>query len=398
MPQSNIAAIIVAAGRGSRAGVGGPKQYRMLAGKTVLERTIRALIAHDQIDFVRVVIHRDDYNLYGNAVRTLAEHPKLRTPVTGGADRQASVRLGLESLVVESPPEYVIIHDAARPFVGKETITRVINALDQHQGAIAALPIHDTIKRADDNECIEKTQSRHALWRAQTPQAFHFTPILQAHQALKEKVFTDDAAVAEEAGLSVALIRGEPDNMKITQAEDFGMAHTLLERKQPIMEFRTGQGFDVHAFDSGSSVTLCGVEIIHDRKLKGHSDADVGMHALTDAILGALGAGDIGDHFSPSDPQWRGAPSHIFLAKARNLTVEKDGRIVHCDVTIICEAPKIAPYRDDMRTFLSNLLQIDRSRISVKATTTEGLGFTGREEGIAAMATATIALPQGETI
>lgn len=394
MVKNNTIAIIVAAGRGARAGAGGPKQYRDLAGRAVLARTAEAFLSHDAIDAVRVIIHRDDRDLYDDAMADLLSHPKLMEPVTGGAERQDSVRLGLESIEGEAPAR-VLIHDAARPFIDAAAISRVIDALKTHDGAIAALPVFDTIKKSDgaDHPCIDDTVPREALWRAQTPQGFHFGRILAAHRATKGQVLTDDAAVAEAAGLKVALVAGSPDNMKITQAEDFGMAETVLGRKAMMMEYRTGHGFDVHAFEDGNAVIICGVEIPHEKKLKGHSDADVGMHALTDAILGALGEGDIGDHFPPSDPKWKGAPSHVFLEKARDLVAKHKGQITHCDVTLMCEAPKIGPHRDSMRTALALILNISDSRISVKATTTEQLGFTGRREGIAAMATATVALP-----
>ncbi len=395
MVKLNTIAIIVAAGRGSRAGAGGPKQYRQLAGRAVIARTAEAFLSHPDIDGVRVIIHRDDRAEYDAAMGPLLKHKKLLDPVTGGAERQDSVRLGLES-IAENHPSRVLIHDAARPFIDERTITRVINALDTADGAIAALPVHDTIKREGADRKIAATVPREALWRAQTPQGFHFDKILAAHRDAEGRTLTDDAAVAEAAGLSVALIPGSPDNMKLTQAEDFGMAETLLGRKDKQMEYRTGHGFDVHAFEEGNAVIICGVEIPHDKKLKGHSDADVGMHALTDAILGALGEGDIGDHFPPSDPKWKGAPSHVFLEKARDLVRRQKGKIAHCDVTLICEAPKIGPYRDRMRANLALILDIEERRVSVKATTTEELGFTGRREGIAAMATATVALPVTE--
>lgn len=388
----NTIAIIVAAGRGARAGAGGPKQYRLLAGHAVIARTVEAFLNHPDIDAVRVIIHRDDRAEYGAAMGNLLKHRKLLEPVTGGAERQDSVRLGLES-VEGKRPHRVLIHDAARPFIDEKTITRVVNALDRTDGAIAALPVHDTIKREGARKQIAATVPREALWRAQTPQGFRFDKILAAHRAAEGKALTDDAAVAEAAGLSVALVAGSPDNMKITQAEDFGMAETLLGRKDKQMEYRTGHGFDVHAFEEGKAVIICGVEIPHTHKLKGHSDADVGMHALTDAILGAIAEGDIGDHFPPSDPKWKGAPSHVFLDKARALVIARKGKIIHCDVTLICEAPKIGPHRDRMRAALALILDIEERRISVKATTTEELGFTGRREGIAAMATATVALP-----
>ena len=385
-------AVIVAAGRGTRAGAGGPKQYRDLAGRAVLAHTAEAFLSHPEIDAVRVIIHRDDTVEYGQAMAELEGCEKLLAPVTGGAERQDSVRLGLESLAGDAP-DLVLIHDAARPFVDAATISRVRDALETSDGAIAALPVHDTIKREGEDRTVETTIPRDALWRAQTPQGFAFPKILAAHKAAAGETLTDDAAVAEASNLAVALVTGSPDNMKITQAEDFGMAETLLGRKSSNMEYRNGHGFDVHAFEDGDAVILCGVEIAHEKKLKGHSDADVGMHALTDAILGAIGEGDIGDHFPPSDAQWKGAPSRIFLEKARDLVGEKGGAITHCDVTLICEAPKIGPHRTTMRASLSEILNIDASRISVKATTTEALGFTGRREGIAAMATATVALP-----
>lgn len=393
MPGAGIIALIVAAGRGVRAGGGGPKQYRPLAGRSVLAWTAEAFLRHPHIDHVRVVIHRDDDDLYRSAIGPLAAHPKLMPPVHGGAERQDSARLGLQSLS-DAPPKLVLIHDAARPFVDEGTISRVIGALASSSGAIAALPVHDTLKRAaDDGGHISATVERTRLWRAQTPQGFHYEAILKAHEAAAGRALTDDAAVAEAAGLKVALAPGSPDNMKITQAEDFGMAEILLTRRASMVEFRTGHGFDVHQFEPGDAVILCGVPIPHAARLKGHSDADAGMHALTDAILGAIGAGDIGDHFPPSDPKWRGAPSRIFLEKACELARDRGGEVTHCDVTIICEAPKIKPHRAAMRAALSEIMRVAPDRISVKATTTEELGFTGRREGIAAMATATVRLP-----
>jgi len=391
---TDCVALIVAAGRGTRAGPGGPKQYRPLAGRAVLSWTVEKFLRHPGVSAVRVVIHEDDREAYEAALADVAGDPKLSPPVPGGAERQDSVRIGLESLEADAP-ERVLIHDAARPFVDGATISRVIGALDRHEGAIAALPVHDTIKRARPHgaEIIEATVPRDDLWRAQTPQGFRFGAILAAHRAAAKETVTDDAAVAEFAGLGVRLVVGSPNNMKITQAEDFGMAETLLGRERHEMEYRTGSGFDVHAFEEGSACILCGVEVPHTHKLKGHSDADVGMHALTDAILGALGEGDIGDHFPPSDPQWKGAPSRVFLERARDLAAEKGGRVVHCDVTLICERPKIGPHRGAMRAALAEILGVDPGRVSVKATTTEELGFTGRREGIAALATATVALP-----
>jgi len=398
MPQNaKVTAIIVAAGRGVRAGGDGPKQYRTLAGETVLSRTVRAFADHPEIDSVRVIIHADDTDLYAEAVAGLKSNRKLLAPVPGGKERQDSVRLGLESIEGQAP-EIVLIHDAARPFIDSAVISRVIDGARSAGGAIAALPVFDTLKKSDGGvrPLIGATVSRDGLWRAQTPQGFRFAAILAAHRALAGQALTDDAAVAERAGLKVSLVAGSPDNMKITQAEDFGMAETLLGRKKTMMEYRSGHGFDVHEFEDGNAVILCGVAIPHDKKLKGHSDADAGMHALTDAILGAIGEGDIGDHFPPSDAKWKGAPSRIFLEKARDLVARKGGAITHCDVTLICEAPRIGPHRTAMRAALAEILGIDADRVSVKATTTEQLGFTGRREGIAALATATVRLPAAE--
>lgn len=392
-----VTAIIVAAGRGIRAGTAGPKQYRDLAGESVLARAVRAFLDHPETSTVRVIIHADDLDLYVQSVAHLSGHPKLLAPVTGGRERQDSVRLGLESLAAD-PPGIVLIHDAARPFIDAPTISRVIAAARETGGAIAALPVFDTIKKADGktHPAIDNTVPRDGLWRAQTPQGFRFEPIIAAHRAAAGETLTDDAAVAERAGMKVSLVAGSPDNMKITQAEDFGMAEILLGRKIAMAEYRTGHGFDVHEFEDGNAVILCGVAVPHTKKLKGHSDADAGMHALTDAILGAIGAGDIGDHFPPSDNRWRGAPSRIFLEKARDLVLDRGGAVIHCDVTLICEAPKIGPHRAAMRAALAEIIGLSPDRVSVKATTTEELGFTGRREGIAAMATATVRLPAGD--
>lgn len=392
-----VTAVIVAAGRGVRAGTAGPKQYQGLAGESVVARAARAFLNHPEVDAVRVIIHADDHDLYAESMVRLIGHAKLLSPATGGRERQDSVRLGLESLAGEAP-EIVLIHDAARPFIDAATISRVIAAARGTGGAIAALPVFDTIKKADGgaHPAIDNTVPREGLWRAQTPQGFRYQAILAAHRAAKGETLTDDAAVAERSGMKVSLVAGSPDNMKITQAEDFGMAEILLGRKNAMAEYRTGHGFDVHQFEDGTAVILCGVAIPHSKKLKGHSDADAGMHALTDAILGAIGAGDIGDHFPPSDSKWKGAPSRIFLEKARDLVAARGGAVTHCDVTLICEAPRIGPHRAAMRAALAGIIGVAEDRISVKATTTEELGFTGRREGIAAMATATVRLPPSD--
>jgi 2-C-methyl-D-erythritol 4-phosphate cytidylyltransferase / 2-C-methyl-D-erythritol 2,4-cyclodiphosphate synthase len=378
-------ALVVAAGRGTRLGAPLPKQYLPLAGKPVLRYSLETLASHPGIDAVRVVFNPDDAAPYEAAARGLA----LLPPVTGGAARQDSVRLGLESLAA-APPARVLIHDAARPFLDRDTIDRVLAALDDAPGAIPALPVKDTVKRGVSGRVAE-TLDRSALWRAQTPQGFDYAAILAAHRAAQGSELSDDAAVAERAGLAVRLVAGSEANFKVTTAEDMEQAERLLLARQG--DIRIGQGFDVHAFGPGDHVWLCGVKLAHERGLVGHSDADVGLHALTDAILGALGAGDIGQHFPPSDPKWRGAPSHLFLSDAGALVASAGGRIAHLDVTLICERPKIGPHRDAMGARIAEILGLERGRVSVKATTTEGLGFTGRGEGIAAQAVATLRLP-----
>ncbi len=378
-------ALVVAAGRGTRLGGPLPKQYLPLAGRPVLRYSLEALADHPAIDAVRVVFNPEDGASYDAATRGLA----LLPPVAGGAARQDLVRLGLESLA-EAAPERVLIHDGARPFLDRGTIDRVLAALDEAPGAIPALPLKDTVKRGAQGRIVE-TLDRAALWRAQTPQGFRYGPILAAHRAAAGSDLPDDAAVAERAGLAVRLVAGSEANFKVTTAEDLQQAERWLAARQG--DIRTGQGFDVHAFGPGDRVWLCGIELAHEQGLVGHSDADVGLHALTDAILGALGAGDIGVHFPPSDPQWRGAPSHRFLAHAAALVAAAGGSIGHVDVTLICERPKIGPHRAAMVARIAEILALDPRRVSVKATTTEGLGFTGRREGIAAQAIATLRLP-----
>jgi len=377
------AALIVAAGRGHRLGGAMPKQYLPLAGRAVLRHSLETFARHPAVGAVRVVIHRDDLDLYGAAADGLG----LLPPVEGGATRQESVRLGLESLR-ELNPARVLIHDAARPFADAALIQRMIGALDGSPGAIPALPVADTIKRGSAGMIVE-TVDRQALWRAQTPQAFRYGEILAAHQAAAGRELTDDAAVAEAAGLAVALVPGAEENFKVTTEADLSRAERILA---PAADIRCGNGFDVHRFAPGNQVMICGIALSHDHGLEGHSDADVGLHALTDAILGAIGAGDIGQHFPPGDPRWRGADSSRFLAQAAALVAERGGRLLSLDVTIICERPKIGPHRAAMIARIAEILGLDPSRVSVKATTTEGLGFTGRREGIAAQATATVAL------
>jgi 2-C-methyl-D-erythritol 4-phosphate cytidylyltransferase/2-C-methyl-D-erythritol 2,4-cyclodiphosphate synthase len=313
----------------------------------------------------------------------------------GGATRQESVLRGLESLA-DSPPARVLIHDAARPFVTRDILDRVLGALDDWDGAIPALPVVDTLKRADasgDGQAasIAATVERAGLWRAQTPQGFSYPRILTAYRRCIGLSLTDDAAVAEHAGLRVALVAGDEDNLKLTTEDDLRRGDRLLAGAS---ETRTGFGFDVHRFCEGSKIMLCGVPVPHDRALLGHSDADVGLHALTDALLGAIGAGDIGSHFPPSDPRWRGAPSEVFLRHAAALVGQAGGAIVNVDVTLICERPKIGRHREAMRARIAELLALSPARVSIKATTTEELGFTGRGEGIAAQAVATTRLPR----
>lgn len=379
----NVAALIVAAGRGSRAGPGAPKQYRQLAGEPVLRRTLSAFATHPLISSVMAVIHEDDREAYGIASAGLA---KLLDPCPGGTTRQASVRAGLERLAA-SPPDYVLIHDGARPLVSAGLIADCISALAEHAGALAALTVTDTIRRATAQGLAGETVDRTGLWRAQTPQAFRFGAILDAHRRASGDDFTDDVAVAAAAGIGVVMVEGDEDNIKITSAEDIRRAERIIMRGGDV---RTGTGFDVHRFGPGDHVWLCGVKVPHAFGLVGHSDADAGLHAITDAVLGAIGAGDIGQHFPPSDPKWKGAPSDIFLAHAATLARDAGAQISNVDLTLICEQPKIGPHVSAMRKRIADILSLDVARVSVKATTTEGLGFTGRGEGIAAQALATL--------
>lgn len=378
-------ALVVAAGRGTRLGADLPKQYLPLAGKPLLRHALDALAGHPGIGAVRVVFNPADEQLYRAATAGL----DLLQPVAGGAARQDSVRLGLESLSTLKP-DTVLVHDGARPFLDAGTISRVLGALAQSPGAIPALRLRDTVKRGA-GAIVTETLERASLWRAQTPQGFRFTEILAAHRAASGSDLPDDAAVAERAGLAIHLVEGSEDNIKITTAEDLARAERSLAARSG--DIRIGQGFDVHAFGPGDHLWLCGIKLPFTQGLVGHSDADAGLHALTDAILGALGAGDIGQYFPPSDPQWRGKSSDIFLRHAAGLVRQAGGSIGHVDVTLICEAPKIGPHRAAMVARIAQILELDPRRVSVKATTTEQLGFTGRREGIAAQAVATLRLP-----
>jgi len=369
-----VAAIIVAAGRGTRAGGTVPKQWQLLAGQPVVRHSIQAFAG--LADQVILVVHPDD------VARAAPMEVQL---VEGGATRDASVRNALIHLAGTGTSR-VLIHDGARPLVSPALITRLIGALDQSVAAAPAVPVTDALWRGDDLR-VTGTQDRTGLWRAQTPQAFHFDAILAAHRAHPGGA-ADDVEVARAAGLDVMIVQGDEDNLKLTFAADFARAERILKGRS--MDIRVGNGFDVHAFGPGDHVCLCGVRVPHGKGLVGHSDADVGMHALTDAIYGALAEGDIGQHFPPSDPQWKGAESHIFLRHAANRAAQRGFAIAHADVTLICERPKIGPHTGPMRAALAAIMGIAPDRISVKATTSERLGFTGREEGIAALATATL--------
>nr|WP_319948038.1 bifunctional 2-C-methyl-D-erythritol 4-phosphate cytidylyltransferase/2-C-methyl-D-erythritol 2,4-cyclodiphosphate synthase [uncultured Shimia sp.] len=374
-PPLGTAALIVAAGRGTRAGAGLPKQWRPLAGQRVADWTIAAFVAHPDIDHVLVVTHPED-----DAFAQSLDVPTVH----GGDTRDASVRAGLEALAL-SGFDKVLIHDVARAGVSKQVISDVIAALDHTDGAAPALAVTDALWHGADQR-VTGTQDREGLYRAQTPQGFCFEAILAAHRAHKGGA-ADDVAVARAANLAVAIVDGHEDNFKITTPDDFARMEKVLRHH---MDIRLGNGFDVHAFEDGDHVTLCGVDIAHTHALKGHSDADVGMHAVTDAIYGALAEGDIGRHFPPSEMEWKDADSAIFLEHAVTLATQKGYRIGNVDCTLICERPKIGPHASAMMTRMSEIMGLETNQVSIKATTSERLGFTGREEGIAALATATL--------
>ena len=382
---TGVAALILAGGTGVRLGGDRPKQYLSLAGEPILRRAARCFLTHPDVDAVRVVMREEDRADYDRAVSGL----DLLAPVAGGKDRQESGLRGLESLS-DIAPAKVLIHDAARPFVAPDLVARVVAALDGAPAAIPAVPVVDTLKKSDkDGSRVAATVDRASLWRAQTPQGFRYAEILDAHRAAVGKALTDDAAIAESAGLEIALVAGDEDNVKVTTMQDLERTERALGGGAP----RIGTGFDVHRFGDGDHVMLCGVAVPHSHGLEGHSDADAGLHAITDALLGTIAAGDIGMHFPPSDEKWRGATSDVFLRHAGKMVADAGGRIVNIDVTLICEAPKIGPHRDAMAARIAEILEIDRGRVSVKATTTEGLGFTGRGEGIAAQASAAVTFP-----
>tara|TARA_Y100001934_G_scaffold272886_1_gene362064 strand:- start:80574 stop:81731 length:1158 start_codon:yes stop_codon:yes gene_type:complete len=380
-----VAALLLAGGRGMRAGGTIPKQYREIGGKTILRRAVEIFLASPLIDIVQVVIHQNDEDLYQKAVSGLA----LPEPVFGGIERHSSTLNGLESLISLSPTK-VLIHDVARPFVDNDLIERIVNATLKGQGAIPALAVVDSLKRVDARGFIEASVDRTALWRAQTPQGFFYSDILHAHQKREKENPTDDAVLFEKAGGRVIIVDGNEQNIKLTTPGDFERASLMLQLKEKIVH--VGNGFDVHRFGPGNHVMLCGIKVPHSQSLVGHSDADVALHALTDAILGAIGAGDIGQHFSPDDNRWNGAPSSIFVEEAARNVVDAGGLIYNVDITIIGEFPKVNPYREEMRKSVASMLGILPRRVNIKATTTEKLGFTGRQEGLAAQATASIGL------
>jgi 2-C-methyl-D-erythritol 4-phosphate cytidylyltransferase/2-C-methyl-D-erythritol 2,4-cyclodiphosphate synthase len=382
--KAGMVALVVAAGSGSRAGGALPKQYRRIGDRSVLAHAVEHL-RRAGIEDVRVVIGPGQEALHGEATDGLS----LPSPIIGGAERQESARNGLEAIAAEGGADRVLIHDAARPFVPASVVRRLAEALDSHQAAVPVLPVVDTV--AHGGASLGEIADRTALVRVQTPQAFAFEAILAAHRAWRGPPATDDAQVARGAGIEVTMVEGDPALEKLTYEADFERAERYLAAR---MVSRTGLGFDVHTFGDGGTLWLGGVEIPHARGLKGHSDADVLLHAITDALLGAAGEGDIGVHFPPSDPQWRGAPSSLFVEHARSLIEGRGGRIDHVDATLICEAPRLGPHREQIRRRLAGLLRVPLSRISVKATTTERLGFTGRGEGIAAQAVATLRLPE----
>jgi 2-C-methyl-D-erythritol 4-phosphate cytidylyltransferase/2-C-methyl-D-erythritol 2,4-cyclodiphosphate synthase len=386
---AQVAAVVVAAGQGVRAGDDLPKQFKRIGGETLLRRSLLSFLGAPDVNFVQPVIRPED----ADRVRADTAGLNVLPPVPGGATRQASVRAGLEALMPRKP-DIVLVHDAARPFASASLISRAITAAAKTGAAIPALPVTDTIKRVDKAGTVEETLDRGLLRLVQTPQAFAFPALLEAHRraaAQGRTDFTDDASLAEWAGMKVSVFPGEPGNTKFTTPDDFARAEAI--QSAALGDVRIGSGLDVHAFGPGDHVTLGGIRIAHGRALTGHSDADVALHSLTDAILGALADGDIGAHFPPSDPQWRGASSDRFLVFAVERVHARRGRIAHLDLTIVCETPRIGEHRDRMRANIAKLAGIDIDRVAVKATTSEKLGFTGRGEGIVAYATATVRLP-----
>ena len=393
--KSNVAMVVVAAGRGIRAGQEhGPKQYRLIGGKPVIWHTLKALVDAGIFSEIVVVVHPEDIDLIKKCA---GEYLKNIVCISGGKTRQKSVRAGLIALRKQEP-DYVMIHDGVRPFVDSELLDRIRNAMDPEFCIVPALPLTETVKRISKSGIVLETVDRRTLYGAQTPQAFPYDDIQAAHERahLKELTeFTDDSSIMEWWGLPVKIIEGSPDNVKITWMRDIELADQRLSNRSYFPDVRTGNGYDVHSFVPGDFVTLCGVKIEHEAKLNGHSDSDVALHALTDALLATRGAGDIGTHFPPSDPQWKGAASSIFIRYAADIIAKSGGKIANVDVTLICEAPKIGPHREAMVVAIAGMLDISHDRISIKATTNEKLGFIGRGEGIAAIATASVVYPGG---
>lgn len=384
-----VAAVVVAAGRGIRAGGDVPKQYRALPGGTVLRRSLALLSEHREVSAVQPVINPADRHFFDQSSTDLSVLP----PVAGGATRQESVRAGLTALAA-CAPEIVLVHDAARPFATSSLIERAIAAARRSGAAVPVMPLADTVKTVDADGMITGTLDRDRLRAVQTPQAFDYRKIVEAHRKAKaagRDDFTDDAALAEWAGIAVATFAGEAGNMKLTTPEDFQRIETA--RMADLGDARTGFGTDVHQFCPGDHIFLGGIRIPHSHGVTGHSDADVVLHALVDAILGALAEGDIGVHFPPSDPQWRGASSDRFLRFACERVRARKGIIAHLDTTVVCEAPRVGPHRDAMRARIAQIAELSPERVAVKATTSEKMGFTGRSEGIVAFATATVRLP-----
>lgn len=377
-------AVIVAGGSGSRSG--GKKQWMMLGGKPVLDWSVEAF-AKAGAGHIVVVVPEEDFDIARARYGTMAK------VAVGGPDRAASVGNGIDTLMTMAKlSDVVMIHDAARPLLKYKHIKSLLENLETARAAILALPMTDSLKRGQSG-IITDAPARDGLWRAQTPQAFRLGDIAEAYSTWDDGIATDEAVVASAAGIEVALVEGDVRLHKLTYPADFALLEAFIQQEKPLKHIRIGQGFDAHRWGDGQSVWLCGVEVPHDKTLIGHSDADAGLHALTDALLGAAGLGDIGDHFPPTDPRWKGAPSDLFLKHAAKLIADKGGEIVNIDVTLICERPKVKPHREAMRQRLSEILAIDLDRVSVKATTTEKMGFTGREEGLAAQAVASVAFP-----
>ncbi len=390
----NVGVIVVAAGRGVRFGTEVPKQYLRFGGRSTLSYALRAFVDHPLVQRIVTVIHPDDQDAFHSAVpefREALETGRLASAF-GGATRQASVAEGLEALAITNP-DVVLVHDAARPFISTDLVSRAIEAADKYGAAVPLLPVVDTINQLGSDGRLAGTVDRTSMRVVQTPQAFKFAPLLEAHREARKANrhdFTDDGSLVEWRGQKIGGFTGEPDAFKLTINADIRRAEQIVEQ---MLESRSATGYDVHAFGQGDHVWLGGVKIPHEMGLIGHSDADPVLHALTDAVLGCLGDGDIGTHFPPSDAQWKGAPSHIFLSHAAALVQRRGGRIVHLDATLVCEAPKIGPHREAMRTAIATAAGIELSRVGLKATTSERLGFTGRKEGIASLATATVKLP-----